>query len=358
MDRLRAGPEHRRALQSLPDGRRPDRLAAPPARIFRRRRVQHREAVRPDRAVDDRVRHDAVMVRVEAGDDRVVVGEGRGGKDGISASARMPRAASACRFGALAACEVVPAPAVERDEDECWPCWSLRGDRQPRPGPGAKRQRTERHGERRLKRAGAPILQARGPASAPRAAPHGGAGCLRVPGARHRRGASSPPSVLRALQLFLRALVFLPSIFVGARTVTPRRLTVTLSFRAGFASAPASKTTAYWLRRSLATASSALLRPVATVSSWRRPPDCARTVAKDGVPVVLIDRPLIALGIAALDQRAVHLPQRGLCRSPRRARPRGCVRAPEARPTRAADCGTVRLRRSRRRWPGARPRGV
>src|SRR5262249_23538316 len=73
--RLGSGPEHRSAAASLPLRRYPDWLAAPPAWIARGRR-RTGEAFRKRQLVDDVV-HDAVMIGIKTGNDRVVVRKGK-----------------------------------------------------------------------------------------------------------------------------------------------------------------------------------------------------------------------------------------------------------------------------------------
>ena len=75
---LGSRPEHRRRAAALADARHPDGFAAPPARVFRRC-GRHRER-RGIRRIDEGVRDDAVVRRVEPGDDGVVVRKRERGK--------------------------------------------------------------------------------------------------------------------------------------------------------------------------------------------------------------------------------------------------------------------------------------
>lgn len=72
-----SGPEEGGGAESLVDDGFPERLPEPPLRLV----VLHREGVAGNR-IDEMVVDDAVVGRIEACDDRVVVGEGKGGEDG------------------------------------------------------------------------------------------------------------------------------------------------------------------------------------------------------------------------------------------------------------------------------------
>ena len=128
--RLASRPEHRRGAASLANRGRPQRLAAPPRRILGRL-GRHAEP-RGHRGILHRVGDDAVVRRIEAGDDRVVIRERerREGRDqrACADAARGERA----QPRRVAAIDVVEAPAVERDEHE---------DRRPPAGVPATRVR-------------------------------------------------------------------------------------------------------------------------------------------------------------------------------------------------------------------------
>ena len=109
-------PEHGRRQQAGALHRHPDRLAAPPHRVLILDAVAHRQAAAGWRVLD-RVGDDAVVAGVEAGDDRVVVREGLGGiaRNQVRAHASGRQAGQVGRGVRRA---VVPAPAVERNQDE------------------------------------------------------------------------------------------------------------------------------------------------------------------------------------------------------------------------------------------------
>ena len=91
------------------------------------------------------VRDDAVAVRIEPGDDGVVIGKGLGGKDSGSAPRRARRArASAGDRRRREAVEIVPAPSIDGDQDHDRDAAArLRGQA---PAAGAKSRR--RHASR------------------------------------------------------------------------------------------------------------------------------------------------------------------------------------------------------------------
>jgi hypothetical protein len=116
---LGARPEHGRRDVALTLCGDPQRLAAPPAAVSRRRR-RHRESL-SNRCVEHVVGDNAVMLGIEPGHDRVVAGEGLGGELGnesLRPDARRGQCIKARRDRPV---EVVPSPSIEGDEDQDWP---------------------------------------------------------------------------------------------------------------------------------------------------------------------------------------------------------------------------------------------
>ena len=132
--RFRPGPEHRRGFPALPLRGVPDRFAAPPARIGEHVPIAHAELawnVRRPHVVRD----DAVVRRRQAGDDAVVVWKGLGRKlrnQAIGAHALRRQALQRRRLEPV---EVVPAEAIDRDQDQDGlfrrgdRCWTARDQR-------------------------------------------------------------------------------------------------------------------------------------------------------------------------------------------------------------------------------------
>ena len=114
-----AGPERRGGAETRPLCGDPDRLPFPPAPVLDGRAIGEREP-RAEERILHRVGDDAVMLGAESGDDRVVVGIGlrrklrhqRGGTDTVAGERQEVRCSVELR--------VVPAEAVERDDDQEW----------------------------------------------------------------------------------------------------------------------------------------------------------------------------------------------------------------------------------------------
>src|SRR6478672_6977097 len=112
--RFGADPEERRRFHALLFGGDPDRLAAPPSRFGDAGPADAEAGL--ERSVVHRVGHDPVMLGIESGDDRVVIGEGerrkrrdhRVGDDAVSAEYG--------EGGWRVAVEEIAAESVERDE--------------------------------------------------------------------------------------------------------------------------------------------------------------------------------------------------------------------------------------------------
>jgi hypothetical protein len=112
-----ARPEHGGARAALPHRGQPDGLAAPPSRVLRRAR-RHAEKVAANRRVPHAVRDDAVAIGLESRDDRVVAGK-RYRRERRDEPLR-PDASRGERpqVRRVRPIEVIPSPAVERDEHD------------------------------------------------------------------------------------------------------------------------------------------------------------------------------------------------------------------------------------------------
>ena len=111
-----ARPIHRRAAQAGLLRADPDRLAAPPAAIAHRQAVGQLEAAQC--RIAHGVVHDALVVRDQAGDDAVVVGEGERRIRRRHPARTHALARDARQRGGDAEVQVVGAEAVERDEQD------------------------------------------------------------------------------------------------------------------------------------------------------------------------------------------------------------------------------------------------
>ena len=115
--RLRARPEVRGRHHALTLGRHPDRFAVVPGAVAHRERVAHAVARVPSR-VEEPVGDEPMVLRVESGDDRVVVGKGLGRKGGDEFVGAYSLGQQAREAGRRIAIEIVVAEAVEREEHD------------------------------------------------------------------------------------------------------------------------------------------------------------------------------------------------------------------------------------------------
>jgi len=114
---IRARPEHCRRMFALAFGANPQRLAAPPRRIGRGLWIIVYKFVATDR-IEEAVVDDAVMIRIQAGDDGVVIrererGEGRAQRFGVHTIGGQQR-----KIRREFALDIICAVAVDRNQDE------------------------------------------------------------------------------------------------------------------------------------------------------------------------------------------------------------------------------------------------
>lgn len=113
---LGPGPEHRTGRSTRLLQRDPHRLAAPPPRLLHGGAVAHREAA--EDAVADVVGDDAVVVRAQPRDDRVVVREGLARERGLHPLGAHADPGERVEGRRDPAPEVVGSEPIDRDEDD------------------------------------------------------------------------------------------------------------------------------------------------------------------------------------------------------------------------------------------------
>ena len=113
--RFRAWPEVGSRANALAFGRDPDRFALPPSAVFDGAAKAQSEVA--ESLVAHVVCHDAVLVGIEPGDDRVVVGEGLGRKDRNQTVSLDAFAGETLDVGGVVEIQIVPAKAIDADQD-------------------------------------------------------------------------------------------------------------------------------------------------------------------------------------------------------------------------------------------------